>query len=349
MSSTITYKCPNCGAGLLFDADKQKFVCEFCLSDFEETELEGTDARTLAEDEQKKSEEFCAHMLVYYCPSCGAKVTADDSTAADICAFCHNPIVLEGKLSGELQPSSVIPFAFDKEEAKKKFLAFSKKKWLVPRDFFAAETADKISGVYFPFWVTDADTDSTYNTVAHRVRRWSSGDKRYTEVSDYSIYRRADIHFEDIVTSALTEADKEMLEGILPYPSDALREFSMPYLLGYVAKKRDIERDELTGEVRARMDSYASTILRRTVNGYSSVEPGRVRVNVKRSSWEYAIMPIWILNYERKGKSYTFAMNGHTEKVYGKLPISFGRLSALFGTVAGAVAAICAAVGVFVI
>ena len=60
-------------------------------------------------------------------------------------------------------------------------------------------------------------------------------------------------------------------------------------------------------------------------------------------------MPIWILNYERKGKSYTFAMNGHTEKVYGKLPISFGRLSALFGTVAGAVAAICAAVGVFVI
>ena len=74
MSSTITYKCPNCGAGLIFDADKQKFVCEFCLSDFEETELEGTDARTLAEDEQKKSEEFCEHMLVYYCPNCGAKM-----------------------------------------------------------------------------------------------------------------------------------------------------------------------------------------------------------------------------------------------------------------------------------
>ena len=349
MSSTVTYQCPNCGAGLLFDADKQKFCCEFCLSEFEETELEGTDAHTKAEEEQKKSEEFCEHMLVYYCPNCGAQVTAEESTAADLCAFCHSPIVLEGKLAGELQPSRIIPFAFDKEEAKSRFLAFSKKKWLVPRDFFSPETADKISGVYFPFWVTDADTDSSYDTMAHRVRRWSSGNKRYTEVSDYKVYRRANIHFEDIVTSALTEADKEMLEGVLPYPSDSLREFSMPYLLGYVAKKRDINRDELTGEVRGRMNSYATTILRSTIHGYSMVDPGLVRVNVKHSHWEYALMPIWILNYERKGKKYTFAMNGHTEKIYGKLPVSMGRLSALFGAVAGAVALIVGALGVLML
>ena len=29
---TVSYKCPNCDAGLLFSAEKQKFVCEFCLS-----------------------------------------------------------------------------------------------------------------------------------------------------------------------------------------------------------------------------------------------------------------------------------------------------------------------------
>ena len=33
-------------------------------------------------------------------------------------------------------------------------------------------------------------------------------------------------------------------------------------------------------------------------------------------------MPIWILTYKKGGKTYTFAMNGYTEKIYGELPIS---------------------------
>ena len=41
MNTTVNYSCPNCAAGLSFDADKQKFVCEFCLSQFTEEELKG--------------------------------------------------------------------------------------------------------------------------------------------------------------------------------------------------------------------------------------------------------------------------------------------------------------------
>ena len=40
MSATITYKCPNCGGGLQFDPDKQKYACEYCLSEFTQEELE---------------------------------------------------------------------------------------------------------------------------------------------------------------------------------------------------------------------------------------------------------------------------------------------------------------------
>jgi hypothetical protein len=48
-------------------------------------------------------------------------------------------------------------------------------------------------------------------------------------------------------------------------------------------------------------------------------------------------MPIWILTYRRGGKTYTYAMNGHTGKIYGELPISWGRLSALCGALFAAV------------
>ena len=138
-----------------------------------------------------------------------------------------------------------------------------------------------------------------------------------------------------ITMSAFSEADKRMLEGVLPYPSEALEEFSMPYLSGFVAKKRDIERDALTDEVRARMNRYSERLLRDTVDGYNTVSVKETEVRVKQSHWDYSLLPIWMLNYrDKKGRVYTYAMNGYTGKVYGELPISFAKLALLFGAIA---------------
>ncbi|MBR1966118.1 MAG: hypothetical protein IKA22_05860, partial [Lentisphaeria bacterium] len=46
-----TYKCPNCGAGLVFDAEKQKLHCDFCISDFDESEL---DTEAMREEAQRE-------------------------------------------------------------------------------------------------------------------------------------------------------------------------------------------------------------------------------------------------------------------------------------------------------
>ena len=109
----------------------------------------------------------------------------------------------------------------------------------------------------------------------------------------------------------------------------------MPYLSGFVAKKRDIERADLTAEVRARMDRYSEQLLRNTVGGYNAVTVNHVDVQVKKSHWEYSLLPIWMLNYrDKKGRVYTYAMNGYTGKVYGELPISFAKLALLLGAIA---------------
>ncbi len=39
-------------------------------------------------------------LLVYICPSCGAEVVTDATTAATFCYYCHNPVVLSEKLTG---------------------------------------------------------------------------------------------------------------------------------------------------------------------------------------------------------------------------------------------------------
>lgn len=335
MENIITYQCPNCGAGLAFDAAEQKFCCEFCLSEFQEEQLKETQTE---EDRVRAEEEKQAYndgMNEYSCPSCGAQVVADLHTVADYCYYCHNPVVLVGKLSGQMRPHRIVPFRYDKEQAKEKFLQFATKKWFVPNNFFRKDQVEKIMGIYYPFWITDADTVSELHGDATRLRVWRMGNVEYTETSKFKIYRKGNIHFEDITSSAFSQADKTMLEGVLPYPGEALQEFSMPYLSGYVAKKRDIEREDLSAEIKGRMNRYAETLLKQTVMGYNTTTVRDMNVQIQSSHWEYSLLPVWVLTYRgRKGRIYTYAMNGHTGKVYGELPVSPVKLGLLFGAIA---------------
>ncbi len=347
MDSTLTYKCPNCDAGLIFSAEEQKFVCEFCVSSFTEDELAATGAAEREKESRQKDDEFSNEVDEYFCPSCGAEVIAEKNTMADFCYYCHNPIVLRDKVTGSMRPTKIIPFKFSREEAQERFLAYAKSKWFVPRDYFRPERTDKMAGVYYPFWVTDADTDSALHATGKHVRSWRSGDYRYTETKTYAVYRQGRIHFEDITTSAISTEDKNMLEGILPYPLEDYVDFSTPYLQGFLAKKRDIERDALTDEVKGRMDSYAETLLRATAKGYTTLETNSLNQAVLSSHWQYSLMPIWILTYQKKKKTYIYAMNGSTGKIYGELPISVPKLLlAALGLFLG-VAAIAFAIGFF--
>ena len=345
--NTVAYQCPCCGAGLGFDPEKGKFACEFCLSEFDEDELAGSGAAEAAQKQAEDGESYCEQMNLFTCPNCGAEVVADDDTVADFCYYCHNPVVHAGRLAGQLRPDRIIPFRITREEAEGMFLAWCKRKWFLPKAFKSQAHAAQIRGVYYPFWVTDADADGSASFDAKRIRSWHAGDYRYTETRLFDIERAGAIHFEDIVTCALSDADKQMLEGVLPYPSDELAEFSMPYLSGFFAKKRDIERDTLSEEVRGRMNAYTKELFCRTVTGgYDSLTPTDVQVHIKQSHWEYALLPIWILTYTHKdGRVYTFAINGSTGKIYGELPVSYPKLAILAGAVALPATAILSLIG----
>ena len=346
MEQTAIYECPNCGAGLTFDAEKQLFACEFCLSEFTREQVREANSEETIRERRAAEEAYNAQMNEYECQSCGARIVADEHTVASFCAYCHNPVVLVGRLSGEMAPQKIIPFRYGKDAAKERFLAFVRKKWFVPKAFFQPEQVEHISGVYYPFWVTDVDVDSSMEAHATDVRTWRSGDREYREVSHYQIHRRGNIHFEDLTTAALSDADKQMLEGILPFPSKALEPFSMPYLSGYTAKKRNLAQDDVKGELKSRINRYSEQILRRTVGPYSTLDVQAGRSRVLRSHWDYSLLPVWVLTYRSgSGKVYTYTMNGHTGKVHGELPVSKLKLFLFSAFLAVLLAAILTLIG----
>ena len=195
----ITHKCPNCGGALTFDPADQKFHCPYCLSIFTEEEVTEFEAKQKAAQMQDDSttttekgatsdeatdttatdtdtETAAEAMDLYLCPSCGAEIVTDATTAATFCYYCHNPVVLQGRLSGKFLPDKVLPFAVTKEEAVSKFLDWSQKKWFVPKAFFNEDQVEKLTGVYFPYWNVNAQADGGLNGTGTALRVWIAGD-----------------------------------------------------------------------------------------------------------------------------------------------------------------------------
>ena len=313
--SAITYKCPNCDGGLVFEPESGTYACEYCLSKFTQEELETESAGSAVE---------------YHCPSCGAEIITDETTAATFCFYCHNPIVLSGKLEGEYLPDGIIPFKITKAEAIQKFQEWIQTKKFVPRGFYSKHQIEKMSGVYFPYWIYGCEVDSLMDGTARDVRIWRVGDIEYTETSVYNIKRKGKVYFKHLPKTALQKAQTAMLKGIFPYEFGAMETFHMGYLAGFQAEKRDIEKDAISEEIQKEIQEYAHKRMRDTISGHNSVSVGRESHNILKEKFAYTLLPVWVLTYRAKGNDiFFFAMNGQTGEIVGKLPLDIKKLLGL--------------------
>lgn len=349
--AVISYKCPNCDGELVFHPATQKYKCEYCASAFSQEELEKmqpameeekafvppqeeqadtksqeagqTDGENIRQkDQQKREQENTEEGKIYGCPSCGAEIVTDQTTAATFCYYCHNPVVLSGRVSGEFLPNKIIPFAVDKKQATDKFLEYVQHKKFVPKAFFSKQQIEKISGVYFPYWMADMDMTGSLQAEGKNLRVWRSGDTEYTETKVYHVERKGNIHLEDITKNALKKNSLKLAEGVLPYDVSKVQEFHMGYLSGFLAEKRDLERKDLQSEVAADARKFGEKLLKDTAGGYSHLSINNCQLHTDRENWDYIMLPVWTVTYKgRDGKMYYYSMNGQNGKVYGELPI----------------------------
>lgn len=335
--SVVSYKCPNCGGDLRFDPKSQKYKCEYCLSEFTEEVLgeqeeKGSDGHSR---QQEQAEQESRDGLIYSCPSCGAQIITDETTAATFCYYCHNPVVLEGKLSGDYKPDHIIPFKVDKKEAVNHFLGYMKKKKFVPRAFFSKDQIEKISGVYFPFWMFECDVMGHMDAAATNVRIYRIGDTEFTETRFYNVQREGNLHFEELTKNALKKANRKLVEGVQPFMLNDLQKFSMGYLSGFQAEKRDMEKRDFEDEVRKEISDYAKNILKDSITGYTTVKSSNLALDTPSEHWKYILLPVWVLTYKGKDdKIYYYAMNGQTKNICGELPIDYKKVAMMFAAIA---------------
>lgn len=347
-SPVMEYKCPCCGAGLVFSENAQKLSCGSCGNTFEiqavreynkaldetdDVEIDWEDPGT-----REWSEEDRETMQFYTCPSCGGEILADAHTAATFCPYCENPAILPGRLSGGWKPDAVLPFKTSREDAQKAFLNLCKGKPLLPKMFTQEQRIQKISGIYVPFWLYDCDTLADAKYRATRVRHWSDAHYHYTRTDHYMLTRSASASFRGIPMDGSSKLDNAIMESIEPFDYSQMVDFDTAYLSGFLADKYDVPVGDGRDRIRDRVGGTLDGLLMQSCMGYSSVTPTLKQLKVHHGKARYVLLPVWMLHTQYEGKIYTFAMNGQTGKMTGTLPICSKRRAAWFAGIAGSVA-----------
>ncbi len=355
----LEYKCPCCGAGLVFGEGEQKMQCAYCdnafdieaIQEYNESLNQMESSQVEFDDHQAEawSAEDQVQMQVYSCPSCGGELITDGNTAATFCPFCENPAILRNRLSGGLKPQMVIPFQTSKADAQKAFLSLCQGKRLLPKFFMEQHRIEKITGIYVPFWLYSCNGTVQADYRATRIHSWTDSRYRYTKTDHYLLRRTGTANFTNIPIDGSRKMDDAIMESIEPFHFDQMLPFDTAYLSGFYADKYDVDAEEGKQRIQQRVDSTMNSLIQPSLTGFISVVPGNRRSHIAQSSAQYVLLPVWMLHTRYQDKTYVFAMNGQTGKMTGTFPICPKRSAGWFLGISAAAAVVTAVIQLLVL
>ncbi len=348
------YQCPACTAPLRFDGAVGKLLCDHCGNAYDVALIE----QLYADKEQAAasvgtqpqwdlsmaggswSAEEAARMRGYTCPSCGAEIICDDTTAATACPYCGNPTVVPGQFAGQLRPDLVIPFRLDKNAAVAALKKYYRGKKFLPKNFADTNHIGEIKGVYVPFWLFDGASDASMRFHATTVRSYTRGDYQITETDHYRVTREGGVVFQKVPVDGSSKMPDAHMDAIEPFAYGDLQPFSSAYLPGFMADKYDMDAAACAGRANERITASTEEALASTIGGYATLTREYADIRLKKGDIKYALLPVWMLATQWNGQNFLFAMNGQTGKLIGDLPVDKGRYWSWFARIALPIAAV---------
>lgn len=339
--STLSYKCPSCGAPLSYDGRQQEMSCGSCGNSFDPETI-----RTVSQIEQEDAGHEDMHWEMhdldftqedknqtkaYNCSSCGAQLFTEETTVATECAFCGSPSIIPAQFTPGTRPEMILPFLIEKAQAEKMFRDYFKNRKLIPNLFLKGPVQiDEIRKLYVPFWLFNCTADARMTYRGTTVSSHRSGQYMVRTTRHFLIRRAGTLEFKDLPVDASIRLDNKITESIEPWRNQEAIEFIPQTLSGAQANRADVKPEEAQQRANARVNTTTDQVFRRTVTGYASVVPQSSSIAIKDGSSVPLLYPIWLITTKKENKTYTFAINGQTAELTCDIPWSkakfFGRL-----------------------
>lgn len=282
----------------------------------------------------------------FQCQTCGAEVATDPEQLSYTCPFCDSNYVQEihPDLSGRQLPEFIIGFAVTPEQALEKFkLWLRANSWFRPGDLVVNSVADKLKGVYLPFWSfsmlaqsgwtaqigehwyrteTYTTTDSKGNTTTHT--------RQVQETEWWPLSGHHHKYYSGYLVSGSKGLPQREAERIKPFNLPALKRYEPYFLAGWFSEQYSVDRATALERCQQvfhqwEQGNVASHLPGDTHKGLT------VRTNFSEINSDLCQLPVYLLAYQYRGKLYRFLLNGQTGKADGDKPLSWQRIGIAVG------------------
>ena len=334
--TTSDNKCPSCGATLAFDPATGSLVCNFCGSSvtvatapvaqgvgYSLTDLQNNAGRHLMTTTNK----------LVICGTCGGQFVADKSSLSGMCPYCgSNSITESSNSAGMPEPTGVIPFSISKQQAQDIFKVWISQRRLAPMDLAKNSEITDLVGVYVPYWVFDADTNTPYKGKFGKT--YGSGDDQYTK------YHKSEgickMPVKNLTLMATSRLEKDAFwKSVSKFDFNGMKKYDPNLLAGFWSESYTVDGvtawQTAMGKIYDMIQRSIKSIENADVIARIDMKPEATNVRAK-----YVLAPIWITSFDYNGTVYRVLVNGQTGNIVGTWPKSLKRVFMIIGIVAGA-------------
>lgn len=347
------FPCSQCGADLVFSIGQQSMECPYCGHIQQlvlpenvvpsERDLEAMLER-LAEIHQKSLEKKTqddsvndqpekGNYSAVRCESCGGEVVFQGTLTSTTCPYCASPLQRDDvyRLESNISVDAVLPFLVSEQRAANNLREWVNSRWFAPNDFRKQGAQGKFNGCYLPFFTFDAFTftrysgqrgDHYYVTVGQgkdqrreRRTRWSSASGEFQRF------------FDDVLVVASRGVHADLIHELEPWPLAKCLPFNQQVIAGFFARTYDIPLKDCFQQGRLRMEAALLADCKRRIGG-DEQRVDRRDSQYSALTFKYIMLPVWLLAYRYKDKTYQVVINAATGEVQGERPWSWVKITA---------------------
>ncbi len=342
LSLNQNLSCKGCGGVLKFAPGTTSIACPYCGA---ANEIQGEKEKINYQPEEIDYEKFLRNGLqqeqkqtitTVKCTGCGAECTLKPNVTSDECGFCGTSLVLEsGSTSSILKPKSLLPFKVQQREGGELFQKWLSSLWFAPNDISQSRPAERLKGIYIPYWTFDSYTYTDYagergdDYQVSETYTDSNGTvqtRMITKTRWYYVSGHVEDDFDDVLVAASNSLPRNYVRGLEPWDLNSLVPYDDQYLSGFQTEHYQVELQQGFEYGKEVMKEEIANHVRRHIGG-DHQRIGTMDTKYTNITFKHILLPLWICSYRYNDKIFRFMINARTGEVQGERPYSWIKIT----------------------
>lgn len=320
--------CSGCGGRLEFSPTDKMLKCINCGAtypiEYKQTYLKHNVGDV---NSQAGIQKWMETNKAYQCSNCGAQIVLNKFDISTTCQYCKASAFVPQKDLPGLKPELIIPFKFSKEEAKSIFTKNVVKRHFLSGHFKKNLPNTEIGSTYISSFIFDCNLFVSYSGTRKEYETIKDKDGTTRTITHYRHFSGTkNKSFNNLVVEVSDKLDQSDIDNIFPFNFDEGYDYNDDFIRGYNVGyyNRSVEDAERIAK------NNALSVVRNEIEWeYDDIVSLDVHPTFSNMKYNYALLPIYFINFKYKDKPYINLMNGQTGKFSGSLPRSAGKISAL--------------------